>query len=83
MKHTCMVTNRSSTMTSFVKLRDTPAVRHHMAYAGADSQVCTDGRLVLVTKPLVHILVHERGLPDATEGIRQYISALRLEKSLG
>jgi len=29
-----------------------------------DEQVGSDGRLVLVAEPLVHILVHERGLSD-------------------
>lgn len=31
-----------------------------------DSQVCTDGGLVLVAEPLVHILVHKGSLPDPT-----------------
>ena len=41
-----------------------------------DEQVGSDGRLVLVAEPLVHILVHERGFSDtcflasATEGAR-------------
>jgi len=29
-------------------------------------EVGSDGRLVLVAEPLVHILVHERGLSDTT-----------------
>lgn len=29
-----------------------------------DGQVGSDSRLILVAEPLVHILVHERGLPD-------------------
>lgn len=78
-----MVTNRSSTITSFVKLRDTHGQTSNGLAHGADLQVCTNGCLVLVAKPLVHILIHERGLPDATEGSRQYISTMRLEKSLG
>lgn len=32
---------------------------------GADSQVCTNSCLVLVVKPLIYILVHERRLSDA------------------
>ena len=64
---TCIVTNRSSTMTSFVKLgSDSELVGLAWDVEGAkDEQVGSDGRLVLVAEPLVYILVHERGLSDA------------------
>ena len=35
-----------------------------MRRGAKDGQVGSDGRLVLVAEPLVHILVHERGLAD-------------------
>ena len=34
---------------------------------GADSQVCTNGGLVLVAEPFIYILVHERCLADTVK----------------
>ena len=50
-------------MTSLVRLDGIGSARfchHHKR----NPQVGSDGRLVLVAEPLVHILVHERGLAD-------------------
>ena len=67
-----MVTNRSSTMTSFVKLEgdlELARLARDAEGGGAkDEQVGSDSRLVLVAEPLVHILVHERGLSDTCFG---------------
>ena len=76
---TCIVTNRSSTMTSFVKLesdleRMSPA---EMRRSARDEQVGSDGRLVLVAEPLVHILVHERGLSDTNFEVSVSVGARR------
>ena len=62
-KYTCIVTNRSSTMTSLVRLEGIQ--RPGLPHTHAHPQVGTDGGLVLVAKPLVHVLVHERGLADS------------------
>jgi hypothetical protein len=57
-----MVTRRSSTITSFVKLG---ASQQRMGQKAVNTQVGANSRLVLVAEPLVHILVHEGGLADA------------------
>ena len=66
---TCMVTRRSSTITSFVKLRhykyEIRCVEQEVAGENEYEQVCADSGLVLIAKPLVHILVHERSLADS------------------
>jgi hypothetical protein len=56
-----MVTRRSSTITSFVKLSQISRVS---ALRAVNTQVGANGGLVLIAKPLVDILVHERCLAD-------------------
>ena len=50
-------------MTSFVKLQSRSAdiPRHEQR----DAQVCSNGGLILVAKPLVDVLIHEGGLADS------------------
>jgi len=48
-------------MSFFVKLYE---LARHQSCALQNTQVRANCRLVLVTKPLVHILVHEGGLLD-------------------
>ena len=57
-------------MTSFVKLEsclELVSLARDGEWA-KDEQVGSDGRLVLVAEPLVHVLVHERGLSDTCFG---------------
>ena len=49
-----------------------------------DLQVCTDSSLILVAKPLVHILVHKRGLSDTGNASQQRMSEQKqAEENIG
>ena len=63
---TCMVTRRSSTMTSLVRL----VIYYRYRFDGGKymelyAQVCTNGSLVLIRESLVNVLIHKRRLADA------------------